>query len=155
MNPEEAAQSLATIRRTQAKALRSEPWFPHWYTTGVGVFVTGGQFVTEPGTPIPVMIGGGLVLLTGMVILAFLMVRRRKMSAHRSLMTGSGSVAFAVWLVGSIALDIALTFWLTFAEVPYGRTYGALAMTVFMAATGPFVARWISDRMARRVESGR
>ncbi|WP_113699741.1 hypothetical protein [Nonomuraea lactucae] len=48
MNPDEAARSLAAIRETQTKAIRSQPWFPTWYVVGVGAFVTGVQAVTEP-----------------------------------------------------------------------------------------------------------
>lgn len=41
------------------------------------------------------------------------------------------------------------------SETAYAATYGCLAMTAFMAVTGPLVTRWISWRFAARVEGGR
>src|SRR3954452_22162585 len=62
VNADEAAQSLATIRCTQTRAVRSQPWFPTWYVVGVSLFVAGMQLVTEPGVPGPLS-GGVAVLL--------------------------------------------------------------------------------------------
>ncbi|MEZ0076738.1 hypothetical protein [Planotetraspora sp. GP83] len=154
MNPEEAARSLSAIRRTQAKAVGSEPWFPTWYAAGVGVFVTGAQFITEPGTPVSVIVGGGLVLTAGLGALIGRLVTSRRMTAHRSLTSPAGMVVFALWLCAGIGLCLALALWLASAEIAYARTYAGLVMTAFMAATGPYVARWISRQMVLKIEKG-
>ncbi|MEV4455292.1 hypothetical protein [Microbispora sp. NPDC049633] len=153
MNPEEAAQSLAAIRQTQAKAVRSQPWFPAWYAVGVGLFVTGVQFVTEPGTPVPVTVITGVLLCAGMGALIAVFIRTRTMTTHRSLMRADALAVFAVWLFVSIGICLAVAFRLSAAEVAYARTYGGLAMTGFQLVTGPFVGRWVSALLARGIES--
>jgi hypothetical protein len=151
MNPEEAAQNLATIRRTQAKAIGSEPWFPTWYAVGVGLYVTGIQCVTEQGTPVPVTVGGAVLLSAALGALIALLVKTRRITAHRSLLS-SAVIAFTTWLLVAIAITFVLALVFESREVAYGRTYAALVMTAWMAATGPFVARLISRRMARKIE---
>ncbi|ETK31183.1 hypothetical protein [Microbispora sp. ATCC PTA-5024] len=152
MNPDEASRSLATIRATQAKAVGSQPWFPTWYAAGVGLLVTGVQFVTEPGTPVPVTVAGGVALTAALGALVALLVKARRMTAHRSAVSPAGIAAFLVWLLASVGICLAIALRLDAAEVAYARTYAGLAMTGCMAATGPFVARWISGQMARKIE---
>ncbi|WP_182883430.1 hypothetical protein [Microbispora sp. H10949] len=154
MNVEEAERSLALIRRTQAKAVRSQAWFPAWYAAGVGLFVTGVQFVTEPGTPVVVMMVTGLLLAAGMGALIALLVRTRTMTAHRSLVRANVMTLFMLWLALGIGLCLAVAFRLDAAEVAYARTYAGLVMTAFLLVTGPFVGRWMSAMLARRIESG-
>ncbi|MCT9932558.1 hypothetical protein N5079_20365 [Planotetraspora sp. A-T 1434] len=154
MNPQEAAQSLADIRRTQAKAVGSQPWFPTWYMVGVGLFVTGAQLVTEPGTPAVVMAAGGGVLAVGLGALIARLVTSRRMTAHRSVLSAAGMAGFALWLALSIGPALALALWMSTREVAYARTYAALGMSAFMALTGPYVARWISRQMAMKIEKG-
>ncbi len=153
MDPEEAAQSLATIRQTQVKAVRSRPWFPTWYVVAVGMFVTGVQFVTEPGTPVPVTVITGVLLFAGMGALIAVFVRTRAMTTHRSLIRMDAMALFALWLFLSIVICLAVAFRLDATEVAYARTYGGLAMTAFQLATGPFVGRRISALLARGIES--
>ncbi|GAA4565425.1 hypothetical protein [Planotetraspora kaengkrachanensis] len=154
MNADEAARSLATIRDTQTRAVRSQPWFPTWYVVGVALFVTGIQFVTEPG--MPVAVGGvfGVLLVAALGALVGVFVKTRRMTAHRSLLSPGEFVLFGVWLAACVALCLVLALRLQAAEIAYARTYAALVMTVFMAATGPLVARGISRRIARNIERG-
>ncbi|MGI5154691.1 hypothetical protein [Microbispora sp. CA-102843] len=154
MNPEEAARSLATIRQTQAKAVRSRPWFPTWYVVAVGLFVTGVQFVTEPGTPVPVTVITGVLLAAGMGALIAVFVRTRAMTTHRSLMRVDAVAVFVLWLLLGIGMCLAVAFRLHAAEVAYARTYAGLVMTAFQLVTGPFVGRWVAALLARGIENG-
>ncbi|WP_169948780.1 hypothetical protein [Microbispora sp. H11081] len=153
MDPEEAARSLATIRQTQVKAVRSQPWFPAWYGVGVGLFVTGVQFVTEPGTPVPVTVITSVLLCAGLGALIAAFVRTRTMTTHRSLMRADAIAVFAVWLLLSIGICFAVAFRLSAAEVAYARTYAGLVMTAFQLVTGPLVGRWVSVLLARGIEN--
>ncbi|MFC7385862.1 hypothetical protein [Sphaerisporangium rhizosphaerae] len=154
ISPEEAARTLREIRESQARMIRSRPWFPAWYTTGVALFVTGMQFLTEPGTPGAATAAGIVVLtlaLTGSVGALVLFERQRP---HRSLVTGSILLWFMAWVAVCVGVCLAVALPLSGAGVPYARTYAGLAMTAFMAVTGPLVGRWITRRIAATVEAG-
>lgn len=154
VTPEEAAHRLAEIRRTQARAVGSRPWFPNWYTVGVAVFVTGIQFITEPGTPRAVLVIGAILLPAGLGALMAVFFHTRTAVPHRSLMDGKNWALFIGWLCAAIALCLTLALVLSFQGIPYARTYAGLAMTAFMAGTGPLVTRWITARMAAKLEGG-
>ncbi|OPG11887.1 hypothetical protein [Microbispora sp. GKU 823] len=154
MNPEEAARSLATIRQTQAKALSAEPWFPTWYGVGVGLFVTGMQFVTEPGTPVPVTVAVGLLLFAGLGALVAVLVRTRRIKAHRSLTRPKMIAALMAWIGTAIALCLALAFAIDAAGVAYARTYAALVMTAYLLVTGPLAGRLLTGMLVRRAVGG-
>jgi hypothetical protein len=154
MNPDEAARSLATIRETQTRAVRAQPWFPTWYVVGVCLFVTGIQVVTEPGVPGLLSAGAGVLLCAGLGALVAALVKTRRMTAHRSLQSAGGFAVFGGWLALCVGICMALALRLAAAEIAYARTYAALAMTAFVAATGPFAARGISRLIARRIEKG-
>ncbi|MET8144657.1 hypothetical protein ABZU32_30510 [Sphaerisporangium sp. NPDC005288] len=154
ITPEEAARTLREIRESQARVIRARPWFPPWYTTGVALFVTGMQVLTEPGTPGAVTATGIVVLtlaLAGSVGAVVLFERQRP---HRSLITASALVSFMAWVAVCVGLCLAVALSLSGAGVPYARTYAGLAMTAFMAVTGPLVGRWITRRIAAAVEAG-
>ncbi|MBB2913539.1 hypothetical protein FHS43_004843 [Streptosporangium becharense] len=153
ISPEDAARSLADARAVQAQALRAEPSFPTWFTTGVGLFATGIAFVTEPGTP-PAVIVPALVVLTGVLVAMVLrLARGARLRVHRSVIEREAMLGYTGWVLASVAVAFAVAFPLAGAGVRYAGGYGCLAMTAFMAATGPFVARWISRRLAARAES--
>ncbi len=98
MNLEEAARNLATIRETQAKAMRFQPWLPVWFMAGIGLFVTGVQFITEPGIPKPVAVGLGIVLAAGMGALVAVFAKTRRMTVSGHMAT---SAVLPVYLPGS------------------------------------------------------
>ncbi|MGC5014755.1 hypothetical protein ACLQ2R_28650 [Streptosporangium sp. DT93] len=152
ISPEDAARTLADVRTTQARALLAEPWFPAWYPVGVALFCTGIVFVSEPGTEPAVTIGGVVVLTIALVGLVLKLALTARMRAHRSLLESASLTGFVLWVMVSMGVAFAVTFPLEAAGVAYSGTYGCLTMTVFMAATGPFVGRWISRRLAARVE---
>ncbi|WP_248963679.1 hypothetical protein [Sphaerisporangium perillae] len=154
ISPEDAAHSLHEIRAAQAKMVRARPWWPGWYTTGVALYVTGMQYCTEPGTTPAVQVTGITLLslvLAGLVAAMALSSRQRP---HRSLVTPAVLGAFGAWLLVGIALCMVLALALSGAGISYGRTYAGLAMTAYMAVTGPLVARWITRRMAATIERG-
>ncbi|MDH2429829.1 hypothetical protein [Sphaerisporangium sp. TRM90804] len=155
ITPEEAARSLAVMRASQARIIRGRPWFPGWYTTGVALHVTGIQFLTEPGTSRAVTVTGVIALTAALGGLVVALAVSRRQRPHRSLVTPGILAVFTAWVLLSMAVCWVLALGLTFAEVPYARTYAALAMTAFMAATGPIVARRITGHMAARIEAGR
>lgn len=155
ITPEDAARTLREIRTSQARVIRSRPWFPAWYTTGVALYVTGVQFLTEPGTPMNTMTTGIAVLSAALLALVLTLAYRTRRRPHRTLVTPKILAVFAAWLVTAILLCLALALPLDAAGIPYARTYAALVMTVYMAATGSVVARHITDRMAAAIESAR
>jgi drug/metabolite transporter (DMT)-like permease len=154
VNADEAAQSLATIRDTQTRAVRSQPWFPTWYVVGVSLFVAGMQLVTEPGVPGPLSGGVAVLLCAVLGAMVAVLVKTRRMTAHRSLLPPGGFVVFGVWLAACVALCLILALRWHTAEIAYARTYAALVMTAFVAATGPLVSRGISRMIARKIEKG-
>ncbi|MGW4643480.1 hypothetical protein ACWEN6_33530 [Sphaerisporangium sp. NPDC004334] len=154
ISPEEAARTLREIRESQARMIRARPWFPAWYPIGVALFVTGMQFLTEPGTP-------GAATATGIVVLtlalagsvgALVLFERQRL--YRSLVTASVLVTYIAWVAVCVGLCLAVALLLSGGGVPYARTYAGLAMTAFMAVTAPLVGRWISRRIAAAVEAG-
>lgn len=150
MDPEEAARNLATIRQTQVKALSAQPWMPTWYGVGVGLFVTGVQFVTEPGTPIPVTVGLGLLLCAGLGALVAVLVRTRRIKAHRSLTGPKMVAALLAWVSVGIGICMALALLLDGAGVAYARTWAALVMTAYLYVTGPLAGRRLTGMLVRR-----
>ncbi|GII80264.1 hypothetical protein Sru01_52460 [Sphaerisporangium rufum] len=158
IGPEDAARVLREIRAGQARVVRHVgPWFPAWYVTGVGLFVTGVQYLTEPGTAMaPAVIGIIMLtlLLAGLVLLLVLVLRRRH-RPHRSLVSPGLVAAFVGWVLLAAGGCLVLALRLADAGVPYARAWAGLAMTVFLAATGPWVGRSITRRMAARIEAGR
>ncbi|MFC0865733.1 hypothetical protein ACFHYQ_25885 [Sphaerimonospora cavernae] len=154
MNPEEAAQNLATIRETQVRAVGSHRWFPAWYMAGIGLFVTGIQFVTEPGAGSPVKAVVAALLAAGLGALAAVFVGTRRMTVDNGLAWPAFLPVFLPWLAVGLGLALGSAFFFSAMEVPYGRTYGGLAFTAFMAATSPLISRWVARRMARKLEAG-
>ncbi|GAA2913894.1 hypothetical protein GCM10010517_80440 [Streptosporangium fragile] len=152
ISPEDAARSLADARTTQARALRAEPSFPAWFTTGVALFATGVTFATEPGTAPAVTVTVIVALTAALVAMTLKLALGSRMRAHRSVIERGAMLGYAGWVLSSVAVAFAVAFPLAGAEVRYAGTYGCLVMTAFMAATGPLVARWISRRLAARVE---
>ncbi|MFC6083942.1 hypothetical protein [Sphaerisporangium aureirubrum] len=154
ITPEDAARTLSEIRASQARLIRSRPWFPAWYTTGVGLYVTGIQFFTEPGTSVGVMRTGIGVLTVALIGLVLALVLLGHQRPHRALVTWRVLGIFGAWLVTALVLCFVLALALSAVEVPYARTFAALVMTVYMAVTGPPVARRITRRMAATIEAG-
>ncbi|MEV7009699.1 hypothetical protein [Streptosporangium sp. NPDC051022] len=154
VSPEDAARALSDIHATQARAIRSEPFFPTWFVTGVALFATGVSFLSEPGTP-PLTTGVGVVVLTAaLVAMVFGLARGGRMRAHRSLITRTAMTGYLCWVLASVAVALLVALPLGTREVAYAGTYGCLAMTAFMTATSPLVARWISRRIAGAIHEG-
>ncbi|MEU8266015.1 hypothetical protein AB0B89_02515 [Sphaerisporangium sp. NPDC049002] len=154
ISPEAAARSLREIRSSQAGIVRARPWFPTWYPTGVGVYVTGVQFLTEPGSSRPLAVTGITLLTLGLAALVFALARTNRQVPHRSLVRPGLVGAFVAWLLVGVALCLVLAVALTSAEVPYARTCAGLAMTAYLAITGWAVARAITRRIAAKIEQG-
>ncbi|MFC4587477.1 hypothetical protein [Sphaerisporangium corydalis] len=154
VTPEEAARSLREIRASQARVVRARPWFPNWYTTGVALVVTGVQFFTEPGTSGAVAVAGLTTLVLVLLGLVAAMVFGNRQRPHRSLVTVKALFVFLVWVWTSVGVCLVAAVALAGAGVPYARTYAGLAMTVLMASTGPVLGRWITRRMAAKIEAG-
>ncbi|MEO3810860.1 hypothetical protein ABGB17_17815 [Sphaerisporangium sp. B11E5] len=153
ITPEDAARTLNEIRTSQARLIRSRPWFPAWYTTGVALYVTGIQFLTEPGTPVAATSTGIAVLTLALAALVLTFAFRTRHRPHRALVTWKILAIFATWLATAIALCLVLA--LALSDISYARTYAALAMTAYMTATGPLIARHITNRMAATIEAAR
>ncbi|MEV7967073.1 hypothetical protein AB0O34_13960 [Sphaerisporangium sp. NPDC088356] len=154
ITPEAAARSLREIRASQAGIVRARPWFPTWYPVGVGVYVTGLQFFTEPGTSGLLAVTGTTLLAVALAGLIVVLARTNRQVPHRSLVRPAVVGAFVVWLLVGVAVCMVLAITLSSAEVAYGRTYAGLAVTAFMALTGPAVAFAITRRMAAKIEQG-
>jgi hypothetical protein len=152
VNPEEAAQSLALIRQTQAKAIRTQTWLPTWFITGVGVLVTGVLVVSEPGTPIPVTICGGILLMAALGALTAVFAKTRPMTVSDPAMRRAFSAVYLPWLFAGIVLCWVASFALQAADVPYGMAGGGVVMTVYFALGSRAISRRIARRVARRFE---
>ncbi|XVQ84777.1 hypothetical protein ACQP2K_39150 [Microbispora siamensis] len=155
MNPEEAARSLATIRQTQAKAMKSQPWLPTWFIVGIGLFVTGILFVSEPGTPVPVIVGSAILFCAAMGALTAVFAKTRPMTVNDPAIKRAFSAVYLPWLAGGILLGYAVSFPLAAAHVPYGMACGGLALTLYFALGSRAVSRAIARRAARRFEENR
>ncbi|MEU7912728.1 hypothetical protein [Microbispora bryophytorum] len=155
MNPEEAARSLTTIRQTQAKAMRSLPWLPTWFIAGIGLLVTGILCVSEPGTPIPMAVGGGILLCAAMGALIAVFARTRPMTVNEPAIRRAFSAVYLPWLFGGLVLCWVVSFALQAADVPYGMACGGVAMTAYFALGGRAISRRIARRVARRFEEAR
>ncbi|WP_055480709.1 hypothetical protein [Sphaerimonospora mesophila] len=153
MNLEEAARNLATIRETQAKAMRFQPWLPVWFMAGIGLFVTGVQFITEPGIPKPVAVGLGIVLAAGMGALVAVFAKTRRMTLSGRMATSAMLPVYLPWLFVGIGLNLGVVFLLGGMDVPFGRTYAGLSLTAYFALGSPLISRWIARRMARKLEA--
>ncbi|MEU6413738.1 hypothetical protein [Microbispora sp. NPDC046933] len=156
MNPEEAARSLATIRQTQAKAMRAQPWLSTWFITSLGLLITGILAVAEPGRlPVPAIVGCVLLLAAAMVALGTVYGKTRPMSVKDPALRRDFSAVYLPWLAGGILLSYAVSFPLAAAHVPYGMACGGLAMTLYFALGSRAVSRAIARRTARRFEENR
>ncbi|MEU7941651.1 hypothetical protein [Microbispora bryophytorum] len=155
MNPEEAARSLATIRQTQAKAMRSLPWLPTWFIAGIGLLVTGILCVSEPGTPIPMAVGGGILLCAALGALIAVFVKTRPMTVNEPAARRAFSAVYLPWLFGGLVLCWVVSFGLQAADVPYGMACGGVAMTAYFALGSRAISRRIARRVARRFEEAR
>ncbi|WP_214412701.1 hypothetical protein [Sphaerisporangium fuscum] len=153
LTPDEAARVLKEIRASQARVVGARPWWPGWYTTGVALYVTGVQFLTEPGTPAAVMAVGLTILTVLLTRLIVALVRGNRPQPHRSLVTAPVVAAFTAWLLSAVAACLVAAIWLSVSGLPYARTYAGLGLTVYMALTGPPVARWITRHMAAKIEA--
>ncbi|WP_405141560.1 hypothetical protein OG589_31155 [Sphaerisporangium sp. NBC_01403] len=152
ITPEAAAHSLREIRASQAGIVRARPWFPTWYPVGVGVYATGLQFFMEPGTSGPLAVTGITLLTVALAGLIVALARTNRQVPHRSLVRPAVVGAFVVWLLVGVAVCMVLAVTLSSAEVAYGRTYAGVAMTAYLAVTGPAVGHAITRRMAAKIE---
>ncbi|GAT69753.1 hypothetical protein PS9374_05430 [Planomonospora sphaerica] len=155
LSPEEAARALSGIRATQARAVRTTPWFPTWFVVGIGLSVTLIQVSADPLTPVPLRIACAVLAAAGIAGSSIAIGRSGRMRAHRSVISAAGMLGYTGWLLALIACTVAAAVFLTLSGVPYGATYACLGMTAAMALTGPLVARWISGRNAAKIERGR
>ncbi|MEU6427548.1 hypothetical protein ABZ860_16780 [Microbispora sp. NPDC046973] len=156
MNPEEAARSLATIRQTQAKAMRAQPWLSTWWVTTVGLLITGILAVVEPGRlPVPMIVLGVLLLCAAMAVLGAVYAKTRPMSVSDRTIRRDFSVLYLPWLFGGILLNYAVSFPLAAAHVPYGMACGGVALTLYFALGSRPISRAIARRTARRFEEDR
>jgi hypothetical protein len=154
ISPEDAARALSGIRGVQAQAIRSEPFFPAWFTVGVALFATGVSFFTEPGTS-PLTTATGIAVLTvALAAMVFRLARGTRMRTHHSLIKPETVSGYVCWVLVSVAVALAVALPLNAREVAYAGVQGCLAMTVFMAATGPLIARWMSRRTADAIRDG-
>ncbi|GAB3134976.1 hypothetical protein [Microbispora hainanensis] len=151
MNPEEAARSLATIRQTQAKAITSQTWLPAWFIGGIGLLVTGILVVSEPGTPVPVIVGGGILLLAALGALIAVFAKTRPMTVSDPAMKRAFSAVYLPWLFAGIVLCWVVSFALQAADVPYGMAAGGVALTAYFVLGSRAISRRISRRIAGRV----
>ncbi|WP_055480269.1 hypothetical protein [Sphaerimonospora mesophila] len=154
MKPEEAAENLANIRRTQAKAV-TQRWFPAWYLGGIGLFLTGLQFITEPGIPNLVRVGVGISIFLGLGALIAVLARTRRMTAGSGLAWPAFLPVFLPWFSVGIGLMLGLMFLFNTMGMTYWRTFGSLAFAVYLALGSPLISRWSSRRMARKLEEER
>ncbi|MBX6385190.1 MAG: hypothetical protein IRZ07_19840 [Microbispora sp.] len=153
MNPEEAARSLATIRQTQARAMRAPSWLPTWFITGIGLLITAILTVAEPGRlPVPAIVAGVLSLGAAMVALSVVFAKTRPITVRDRGARRAYWAVYVPWLACGILLSYAVSFPLSWAHVPYAAAYGGLAMTLYFAVGSRPVSRAIARRMARRFE---
>jgi len=155
MDPEEAARSLATIRQTQVKAMKSQPWLPTWFIAGIGVLVTGILVVCEPGTPIPVTVAGGILLTAALGALTAVFAKTRPMTVNDPAIRRAFSAVYLPWLFAGIVLCWVVSFALQAADVPYGMAGGGVVMTAYFAVGSRAISRRIARRVARRFEETR
>lgn len=155
MNPEEAARNLATIRQTQTKAIKTQTWLPTWFIGGVGLLVTGILVVCEPGTPIPVTICGGILLMAAMGALSAVFAKTRPMTVSDPAMKRAFSAVYLPWLFAGIVLCWVVSFALQAADVPYGMAGGGVVLTVYFVLGSRAISRLIARRVARRFEETR
>ncbi|GAA5049132.1 hypothetical protein HNP84_004341 [Thermocatellispora tengchongensis] len=151
--PEDAARDLADTRALQARALPAEPSFPAWFTTGVALFATGVAFLTEPGTPALLTGIGVAALAAALAAMVFLVARAGRLRLHRDLIKPAPMAGFTGWVLACAGLALAVALHLHTREVAYAGTYGCLAMTAFIAVTSPFLARWMSRRIAGAIRA--
>ncbi|MBF8185660.1 hypothetical protein ITP53_07890 [Nonomuraea sp. K274] len=153
ITPEDAARSLAEIRQTQHRALRSAPpLFPSWYLVAVWTFVAGIQLVTEVTPPWVLWIGVP-VLAIGLAVAVVKFtndIRHQSLRPHASVMDPWSWVGLAGWIVVTTLGSIMLTFGLQSLEVDHPRTIMGAIMVAVVAASAPLLTRWMSRRTARR-----
>ncbi|SDK69772.1 hypothetical protein [Nonomuraea jiangxiensis] len=157
ITPEEAAHSLAQIRRTQHRALRSAPpLFPSWYLVAVWVFVAGIQLVTEVTPPWVLWIGVPVLAIGLAVAVVKLVVdiRNQSLRPHASVVDPWAWAGMVGWIVVTTLGSIVLTFGLQVLEVDHPRTIMGAIMVAVVAASAPVLTRWMSWRTARRAAQG-
>ncbi|GAA0441055.1 hypothetical protein Acor_11920 [Acrocarpospora corrugata] len=155
ITPEEAARSLAQIRETQHRALRSAPpMFPSWYVVAVWVFITGIQFFTEV-TPLWVLWIALPVLSIGLVVAVLKFVkeiRNQSVRPHPSVVDPWAWGGFAVWIILTTLGSVGLAVGLKALGFAYPGTVMGITMTVIAVITTPILTRWMSMRTVRRAE---
>jgi hypothetical protein len=155
ITPEEAAQSLAQIRETQHRALRSAPpMFPSWYVVAVWIFITGVHFFIEV-TPVWVLWIAIPVLSIGLMVavLKFVMeIRNQSVRPHPSVVDPWAWGGMAIWIVLTALGSVGLTLGLEAFGVAYPGTIMGVTMTVIAVITTPILTRWMSMRTVRRAE---
>ncbi|MBG0815145.1 hypothetical protein [Planomonospora sp. ID82291] len=154
LSPEEAARALSGIRATQARAVRSTPWFPAWFVVGIGLSVTLIQVASDPLTPLPLRIAGIVLAVAGITGCSIAVGRSGSMRAHKSVLDMAGFAGYMVWVFSLVGLTVAFALFLAAREVPYAATWACLTLTAVMGLTGPLLARWISRRNAAKIERG-
>ncbi|GAA3442098.1 hypothetical protein [Planomonospora venezuelensis] len=155
LSPEEAARALSDIRATQARAVRSTPWFPAWFVIGIGLSVTCILAASDPLTPVPMRIAGIVLATAGITGCSVAVGRSGSMRAHKSVTDAGGLIGYFVWVLSIVGLTIPFALFLAWRDVPYAAACAGLAMTAAMGLTGPFLARWISGRNASKIERGK
>ncbi|GIH91387.1 hypothetical protein ACFFMN_30945 [Planobispora siamensis] len=155
LSPEEAARALSGIRATQARAVRSTPWFPTWFVIGIGLSITLIQFAADPLTSLPLRVAGLVLAVAGITGCSIVIGRSGKMRTHKSVVEAGGLLGYFVWVIALVIFAVALALVLAALDIPYAATWACLAMTAVMGLTGPILARWISRRIADKLERGR
>jgi hypothetical protein len=133
IDPVEAAESLATIERTQAAAFGRQT-VPLWFFGGVGLSVTGQQFFSELDHTALQIAGLVLTLLTeGLLVRLLLHVSGARW--RRSTWTRSALAVYLGWLTLCVTLGVASG--LAFSQLGWAfpRTLGGLVATAACVAT--------------------
>jgi hypothetical protein len=134
IDPDEAAENLAMIERTQAEAFEKQK-VPPWFFGGLGLCITGLLFLSELEEHPAIRLAGFIVIFIAEGLLIRLLFQVSGVRWRRSTWTRPAIAVYLGWFALCLALGVACG--LAFGRLgwPYPSVLAGLVATAFCVAT--------------------
>jgi hypothetical protein len=133
INPDEAAENLAMIERTQAEAFEKQR-IPPWFFGGLGLCITGLLFFSELDHT-PIRVTGFLAIFLTEGLLIQLLFHVSGVRWRRSTWTRPALAVYLGWLALCLALGVVSGLLFGWLGWPHPSVLAGLVATVACVAT--------------------
>jgi hypothetical protein len=150
IEPDEAAENLAMIERTQAEAFEKQK-VPPWFFGGVGLCITSLLFFSELEAHPAIRVAGFVVIFIAEGLLIQLLLQVSGVRWRRSTWTRRALAVYSGWLALCLGLGVVCGLAFGWLGWPYPSVLAGLVATTFCVATVRTMERLVLRHSVGRV----